>query len=180
MKTISAVCLLLSIGWVIGCSTIYDVKYDYDNQIDFRALKTYDWMPAPEKAATSELVMNRIRNATDAELEAKGLVKAPAAPDFHVVPHVSAQEKIEVENWGYGYGPYERYWGGYYGPGGAATYSYEEGSLILDFVDAQTKHLIWRGSAKAEIDTVDSPQESWEIIKKAVKEILKKYPPSSK
>jgi hypothetical protein len=40
--------------------------------------------------------------------------------------------------------------------------------------------LIWRGSAKAEIDTVDSPEESWEIIKKAVMEILKKFPPPKK
>ena len=108
------------------------------------------------------------------------MVKAPSAPDFHVVPHVSTQEKIEVNNWGYRYGPYDMYRGTYYGSGGVPTYSYEEGTLVLDFVDTETKQLIWRGSAKAEIDRVDSPEKSWEIIKKAVGEILKKYPPPRK
>jgi hypothetical protein len=160
-----------------GCATVYDVAYDYDRRIDFNSLKTYDWMPAPDAATTDELVLDRVKDATDYELEAKGLVKVNSTPDFHVVPHFSAQEKIEVDNWGYGYGPYDYYWGGYWGSGGVATYEYEEGSLILDFVDPKTKHLIWRGSAKADIDYVDTPEKSWELIKKTVNEIMKKFPP---
>ena len=180
MKAKLATCLLLSIGWMSGCSTVYDVRYDYDKHTDFHELKTYDWMPAPDELDMDDLVLERIKNATDAELAAKGLVKAPSAPDFHVVPHVSAQEKIEVNNWGYRYGPYDMYGGTFWGPGGVPTYSYEEGTLVLDFVDTKTKQLIWRGSANAEIDTVDSPEESWKIIKQAVQEILKKFPPPQK
>ena len=41
----------------------------------------------------------------------------------------------------------------YQGPGHVAAYRFEEGTLILDFVGAKTKQLIWRGSAKAEIDS---------------------------
>jgi hypothetical protein len=93
---------------------------------------------------------------------------------------VSAQDVIVVDDWGYGYGPYETYYGEHWGAGGIATYTFEEGSLVLDFVDTKTKRLIWRGSAKAEIDSVDSPEKSTEIIDKAVKEILKNYPPPSK
>ena len=68
---------------------------------------------------------------------------------------------------------------GYRGPSGVSTYQYEEGSLILDFVDAKSKKLIWRGSAKAQIDNVDTPEKSEKLINEAVKEILKEYPPSS-
>jgi len=46
-------------------------------------------------------------------------------------------------------------------------------------VDAKSKQLIWRGSAKAQVDNVDTPEESEKLINAAVKEILKKYPPSS-
>ena len=180
MKTIMITCVLLSLAWISSCSTIYDVRYDYDKQIDFQELKTYDWMPVPENVAIDDQVVQRVKNATEPELEAKGIFKAPSSPDFLIVQHISTEEHIEVDNWGYRYGPYDMYSGTFWGPGGEPTYSYEEGTLILDFVDAQTKQLIWRGSAKAEIDTVDSPEESWEVIKKAVSEILKNYPPPRK
>jgi len=180
MKAILITCVLLSMGLISSCSTVYDVRYDYDKQTDFQTLKTYDWMPIPDGVEINSLVVKRVKKATEPELAARGLVKAPSKPDFLIVQHITTQEQIEVANWGYGYGPYPRYGGGYWGPGGVPTYSYEEGTLVLDFVDAKTKQLIWRGSAKAEIDTVDSPEESWELIKKAVEEILKKYPPPQK
>jgi hypothetical protein len=62
---------------------------------------------------------------------------------------------------------------------GCAT-TYEEGSLVLDFVDTKTNHLVWRGSTKANIDYVNSPDERWETIKIAVRKILGNYPPPLK
>lgn len=59
------------------------------------------------------------------------------------------------------------------------NYKYEEGILIIDFVDAKTKKMFWRGTAKANVENVDTPEKSWTIIKAAVNEILKKYPPPS-
>ena len=177
MKTVWIMGMLLCVALMCGCATVYDVAYDYDKRIDFSSLKSYDWMRAPDAAAANELVLDRIKNATDYELEVKGLVKANSTPDFRIVPHISTQEKIEVDNCGYRYGPREYYWGGYRRPGSVATYVYEEGSLILDFVDPETKHLVWRGSAKADIDYVDTPEKNWELIKKAVNEIMKKFPP---
>ena len=173
MRAILLAYVFLSIGLISSCSTIYDVRHDYDKQIDFQKLKMYDWMPIPEGLDLNTLVIQRVKQAIALELAAKGLVKAPSKPDFLIVQHISTKEIIEVYNWGYGYGSYVGYWGS----GGVATNSYEEGTLVLDFVDAETKLLIWRGSAKAEIETVDSPEENRELIKKAVREILKKYPP---
>ena len=50
--------------------------------------------------------------------------------------------------------------------------------MILDFVDAKSKNLLWRGTAKAEIQHVDTPEKSEALINKAVNEILKTYPPA--
>jgi hypothetical protein len=44
-------------------------------------------------------------------------------------------------------------------------------------VDAESKELIWRGTAKAEIQNVDTPEKREKLINEAVEKILGKYPP---
>jgi hypothetical protein len=182
MFRIIGVCLCF--GLLSGCTTIYKVNYDYDQHVDFLSLKTYDWMPVPDNMQINSLAVERVRIATEAELRAKGVVKSTANPDFLVVQHVNAQEQINVTNWGYGYGPRLNYvgtsLGRYWGTGGVPTYGYEQGTLILDFVDPKTKQMIWRGAAAADVEYVDSSDKRWDIIKNAVKEILKNYPPPVK
>jgi Domain of unknown function (DUF4136) len=180
MKTIRIFFVLFVIGFTVSCASVYDVKYDYDQQANFADLKTYDWMPVPEKSGINSLVVERVRNAVNTELKAKGLMMSSNNPDFLIAEHLGKKDKVQVTDWGYGYGPYGGYWGGYWGPGGGvSSYEYEEGSLILDFVDAKSKKLIWRGAAKAEVQNLNTPEKSEKVINEAVKEILKKYPPSS-
>jgi hypothetical protein len=179
MKTNQMVWLLAVIGLMVGCATVYDVKYDYDKQTDFAALKTYDWMDVPAEATMNTLIIERIKKAVDVELMSKGLERSSENPDFLIAEHTGSREKIQVNDWGYGYSSHGRYWGGYWGPRNVTTYEYEEGWLILDFVDAASKNLIWRGTAKAEIQNVDTPEKSAALIKKAVNKILGKYPPKA-
>ncbi len=179
MKTIQTACMLIVIGLMAGCATVYDVKFDYDIQTDFAALKTYDWMEVPAEAGMDTLTIERVKSAVNAELMAKGLTRSSADPDFLIAEHTGSKEKVQTTKWEYDYGPYGRYRGGYWGPRNVSTYEYEEGWLILDFVDAKSKNLIWRGTAKAEVQNVDTPEKSVKLINTAVKEILKKYPPAS-
>jgi len=161
----------------ISCSPIYNVKYDYDTKTDFASLRTYDWHPIPAKADIDRLNVERIKNAVDAQMAAKGLRKTPDNPDFLIASHIGKKEKVRIADWGYGYGPYGRYWGGYGGPRGVDVYKYEEGSLILDFVEPKSKKLIWRGSAKAQTNTVKTPEKREKLITEAVQKILEKFPP---
>ena len=179
MKTIRTFIVLFFIGFTVSCASTYGVQHDYDKQVDFSNLKTYDWMPIPEKASMDSLSIQRVKNAVNAELKAKGLIMTSNNPDFLIAEHHESKDKVQVHSWGYDYGPYGRYRGGSWGSGGISTYEYQEGSLILDFVDAKSKKLIWRGSAKAEIDDANTPEKREKLINEAVKEILKKYPPSS-
>jgi hypothetical protein len=160
------------------------VRYDYDQQTDFAEFKTFGWMQVPEKAGIDSFVVQRVKNAVNAELKAKGLVMISNNPDFLIAEHLGKKSKVQVTDWGYDYGYYGRYRGygghrGYWGPRRISTYQYEEGTLILDFVDAKSKKLIWRGTAKSKVQNIDTPEKSEKIINAAVKEILKKYPPSS-
>ncbi len=176
MKAIKIFLVLFFIGFTFSCS-IYGVKYDYDLQANFAELKTFDWMQIPEKADIDSLIVQRVKNAVNAELKAKGLMMSSNNPDFLIAEHLGKKDKVHVANYGYGYGSYGRY-GGDWGANGISAYQYEEGFLILDFVDTKSKKLIWRGSAKAVVENVNTPEKSEKIINAAVKQILKNYPPS--
>ena len=177
MKATRIFFILFLTAIVVGCSTIYGVQFDYDREVNFRNLKTYDWMTVPEKADIDSLNVERVKKAVNAELQAKGLLMTSNNPDFLIAEHLGKEDKIQVTSWGYDYGPHRRYWGGYWGPEGISTNEYEEGLLILDFVDAKSNKVIWRGAAKAVIDNVNTPEKREALIKEAVQEILKNFPP---
>jgi hypothetical protein len=164
----------------VGCSGI-SVNTDFDNQVDFTKLSTYNWMQAPEdpaadiqkELATNTLVEGRVKRAVDEQLAAKGIRKTTEDPDMLVAFHTGVQDKVNVQSWGYGYG-----WG--WGPGGVnvSTVHYQEGSLILDFIDPKTNKLVWRGVATKVLPEKTTPEKSEKTIRQAVEKILEKYPPS--
>lgn len=180
MRSIKSICILFLLAGAAGCSTVYDVQFDYNTKTDFANLKTYNWLPVPEKTDIDSLDVVRVQKAVNAEMQAKGLKMTSDNPDFLIAEHLGKEDKVSVRDWGYDYGPYAGYWGGYRGSmGGVSTFQYQEGSLILDFVDPQTKQLIWRGSAKAEVDDMRTPEKRETLINEAVQKILKNFPPPS-
>jgi len=178
MKAIKVFFILFLIGFTVSCSSTFDVKHDFNKQVDFSNLKTFDWMEVPENTNVSSFVVQRVKSAVNAELNSKGLMMTSSKPDFLIAEHIGNKENVQVSAWGYGYGPHRGYQGGHWEPAGATKYKYEEGSLILDFVDPKTKDLMWRGSARAEIHNVTTEKEKEKLINTAVKDILKAFPPS--
>jgi hypothetical protein len=178
MKILPILFIVSSLVFAIACSPIYGVQYDYDTKTDFASLKSYDWLPLPAEQKIDELNEQRIRKAMDMQLQAKGLTMTSETPDFLIAIHLGKKDKVQVTDWGYGYGPGGSYWGGYSGYGGGLdVYQYEEGTLIVDFVDPVSMNLIWRGSAKSEVGTEKTPQEREQKTTEAVQKILEKFPP---
>ncbi len=170
---------------IAACASM-SVNYDYDQRVNFATLKTYNWLPTPQKARTSELTIKNIEFAVDKQLEAKGLTMSSENPDFLIAVHVTKQRKVDTEQWGYAYGSGNFYRGGRFSRFGGApsnyefrsgtdTYVYDIGTLIIDFVDTKTRELIWRGTATAELDP-SAP--SMDLINKAVARILENFPPA--
>lgn len=179
-RKIRLLCLVLL---TVGCSSV-SVSTDFDNSIDFTGLSTYNWMPPPEQPSAelqrelsqNTLIESRVQRAVDGQLAAKGIRKTMHDPDMLVAFHTGVQDKVNVQSWGYGYG-----WGrgrGRIGGGDVTTVHYEEGTLILDFIDPETKKLIWRGVGTGVLPGEVSPEKSQKNINKAVEKILDKYPPS--
>jgi len=177
MKVIQLVLLLFFGGITVSYSKPYDVQHDYDQQVNFAELKTYGWLPVPEQAGIDSVVVQRVKNSVNAQLKAKGLAMTSHNPDFLIATHIGKKDKVQTTDWGYTYKTTDGYKGGQEATGIVSKYEYEEGSLILDFVDAKSNNMIWRGSAKAEVQNVKTAKKSEKVINKAVKAILKKFPP---
>jgi hypothetical protein len=126
-----------------------------------------------EGSSVSGLVAQRIRKAVDAELEKEGLAVTEGDPDLLVAFHTGVKDKINVTDWGYSYGDY--YWG--WGGRQIDVYQYQQGSLVVDLIDFQTKELVWRGWAQKTLDENPTPQKTDRTIQEAVSKMFQRYPP---
>ena len=169
-----------------SCSTVR-VSTDYDPERDFSLYQTYAWMPDPPQVSDNPLLHNslldeRVRRSVDTRLQAKGYRKVDAtSADFTVNYYINLEQKISVDTIptaSYGYGYY-----GWYG-GGVATETrvrqYEEGTLILDFVDRGEKQLVWRGTGSTRVGKSTTPEQSQREIDNVTSEILASFPPGRK
>jgi hypothetical protein len=156
-----------------GCSSL-EVNHDFDSNANFAGYSSFAWLPpSAEGRPVSELNAKRIERAIEGELGTRGIQQNASSPDLLVAYHVGTQDKIQVTDWGYNYGSY--YWG--WGGRSVDVYQYEEGTLVIDIVDAQTKNLVWRGWATGTIDRSLSPEAVEAKINNAVAQIMKRYPP---
>jgi hypothetical protein len=163
-----------------GCSSV-STHYDYDTQADFSKLKTFAWMPrettgaggnAQQAQADNSLFDKRLKAAVNNNLETKGYTIDTTEPDFVIIYHTGVQDKVNVTNWGYTYGPY-------WGPWGESVdvTQYTEGTLILDFVDYVTKSIVWRGTAQKALSGNVKPEDAEKNLQNAVDQLLAKFPP---
>jgi CRISPR/Cas system-associated endoribonuclease Cas2 len=179
MKSYAWLFSLFFLLFLIGCSGIA-VTHDYDQKEDFTRFKTFNWMVQPKTVAAdfqaaqlqNSLFDKRLKEAVNAGLLAKGLQLVAENPDFLIVYHTGVKDKVNITDWGYGYGPY---WGPWGGP--IDVQQYTEGTLIIDFVDAQNNQLVWRGTATKALANRPSPEKAEQVIKQVVEKLLANYPP---
>ncbi len=167
---------------MIGCATPLTVNYDYDTAADFTAMKTFSWMQPAGNAVSDDLVVKRIRNAVNVQLQAKGRTEAPETPDFLIAMQLSGKTTYGgTTGVGASVGiPVGR--AGTISVGGGKSKAREktEGTLVLDFVDAKTQSLVWRATATAAVTPKSSPEEQQAHINAVVAEMLKNFPPKKK
>lgn len=196
MKNTFSAVLLLLIGLLASCSS--PVAVQQKPGVDFSQYRTYDWAKTDVKSADSNnpiykssLNDQEIQGAINSELAKRGIrqVQGTAKPDFYLTYHLYIEEaERTVANppaVGYAY-PYAFSYRGAYLPinygyfysspfynTGYRTETYQEGTMILDFVDARTNNLVWRGSVA---DAVNNPARLGTEFAKSAKDILDKFP----
>jgi len=161
------VCILFATSFAFA----HKVRVDYDHSVNFSKYKTFMWV---EKAQTENPLMDdRIVNAVNAQLSAKGLEPVTTGADLSIRAKSSIQQKQLVntfyDGWGWGWG-----WAG---PGWATTHvdTYFEGTTVVDLFDTASGKALWRGVSTGSIS--DKPDKASKKTAKLIAEMFESYPP---
>ena len=190
MRTTAALLTACAIaGLAAHVTAAVKVKTQFTKSFDFTKVKTWSWHeggPGEVKMALTaddnpELVKQRaepiIMEAVGATLPQRGLAAAaPGVPaDVNIKYYVLITIGTDAQTFGQ-FLPAVTAWG--VPPFTGATQSYsviEQGSLVLDI--SANKEVVWRGIGQAELKPGQTQEKRAALIRAAVADILKKYPP---
>lgn len=163
--------LVLMLG-LLGCPS-KNVHTDYDHNVNFANFHTYSWGTV---TTSNPLYVQRIKDAINPDLQAKGWQLVPSGGDVTIMAVGSSQDQKVYQTFYNGLGAEDYYWGfGGMGRSMTTVRSYKVGTLVVDMYDAKNKHIIWRGTASGDIS--NSPNENQQRFDKAIDQMLKNFPP---
>ena len=163
MRRLTGILTILAAAAVAGCATLI-VSSHIERGVNFADYLTYDWGPPDNlpvgdpRLDNNPFFNDRLQGAIEKGLAARGYerVNTGVEPQLLLHYHASVNQKVDVykEDHPYGY---------CYGDDCAArVVEFEEGTLILDIVDAATKKVVWRGWAQDAMDGVINNQDRLE------------------
>jgi hypothetical protein len=141
---------------------------------DFSQYQTYRWEvtgrfeTGDPRLDNNPFFQERVQATAERQLAAKGFEKVTSgASELVLHYHASVEQKLNVNDAD--------------AQNGFCTdcepYVYDAGTLVIDFVDARTNRLIWRGWAEGSVDgVIDNQQWMEERIDRAVARILEALP----
>jgi Domain of unknown function (DUF4136) len=178
MKTIGQLCLIVSSVTLAACSTV-KLSTDFDRLTTFDKFKTYGWalQPTTQTAANATLDTD-LRGAVDQALTTKGLKKQEGKrPDLYAIYHVTGSAKGDTRH----YTDWGQPGSGYYAGWAVTTQTdasidrAKAGALVLDFVDARRRQLVWRSVTP---QVIAGPKGDDPVrVQTAVKAMLAGFPP---
>lgn len=167
--------ILIMASAMLGLSSCspFQIRSDYAETANFGSYKTY-------KLRIDDLKLNdidkdRVLNEVSKQLQMKGLHSSDQ-PDL-IINVKANHKKIRDVQASRPYGMYG--WGGPFGWGIGMnrtwTQHYNQGALILDFIDTNSQKLVWQGIGSG--ISVDSPRSKQKQIPEIVAQIMATYPP---
>lgn len=160
---------------MLSCAPAAQVNQDFDPDVDFPSFATFDWLPevvrrTAEEATSEQMVytLDALREAIESHLMAKGLKWVSDGPALLVGYRLGVKSDINAVDWDTDYrGEIEQ----------GDTYRPEGDLIIIDLIDAESNHLVWRGHGHYAIDVDPSRQNIQRTVGQAVAKILAQYPP---
>src|SRR5215510_2658976 len=160
---LSCVLLLLTVSFAFG----QKVRFDYDHSANFSKYKTFTWIKEPV-TPQDPFMAQRIVNAVNMQLMARGLKLVQTNADLGVAVNVARHEKQTLNTFYDGFGG----WGwGFDGPVTTTVETYTEGTIVVDLFDTQTKKIVWRGTATKEVSS--KPRKETEEVEKSIEKVFK-------
>lgn len=193
MKKTFAVLLCCLLAAACSNNVVYS---DYDHSIDFRAYKTFAWLPNPVDAYSNgmynnQIVEHNVKNYGTEEMNMRGYQVDTTGPDLLLEYSLNIQRKERTEetplyaypynyswyNYPY-YDPYHRYM---YGRAPAPyiygykteKIKYSEGTLTISVIDRKQNRLIWRGW---NVEPISDPDLFKTNLRADIRDIFKRFP----
>jgi Domain of unknown function (DUF4136) len=190
--------MLLFLMALAGCS---GVKSEMDKSANLQTFKTFAWKAPDVKTENplykGDLIDNTIKQSIESELANRGMSRDDVNPDIYVLYHSYTQTSQGTGysplysgyapiyytpmgygvgyGWGYGFSsatyPYGYTFGGY-----PAPYFYTQETLTIDFIDAKSNKVVWRGSIDSDVTDTTHIDKT---LSKDVHAIMKKYSENS-
>jgi hypothetical protein len=159
MKKIEFVFFVLILFALMSCHSL-NHWMDYESGADFSIYQTYmiDDQCSDYNPGVNPIHQQRIKNAIEVELRKMGFRKAEEA-DLNIKYFVKNETKYFYETCA---NEYENYRGG--NQCIERVYTYDVGTLVIDFFDRKTNTAVWHGGAEG---------GSWEKMKNAEQTINK-------
>ena len=156
-----------------GCAPMR-VNSFLERGADFTRYRTYRWAPDDQlvtgdpRLDNNPFFLDRLQADVDKELAARGFEKTTVAtPELLLHYHARINQRLDVSSTDQKYGDCDR----------CGPYVYDAGTIAIDFVDARTSTLVWRGWAEGSMDGFIDNQEWMEAkIDEAVTRILARLP----
>lgn len=146
-------------------STSTDIHASYDHQADFAKLHSYAFVSVPASTQT-KVADTSLIELIAAQLENSGLKATDQAPDVLVAVHRSMSGRLNTNGWGYEFKE-----------GRMEHYELQEGTLVIDLVDARTKESVWRGTAEGVFRADMTQAEKRKFATDVLQQMFKDYPP---
>jgi hypothetical protein len=175
-ELVAWVIALVSTLAISACATTNVGSY-LGRDAELSKYHTYSWAAADQfetgdpRLDNNRFFQDRLRTAVEKQLVTRGFEQVGSTkPELILHYHVNVRQQIDAGDIDQKYGycneclPY--------------VYDvYDAGTLVIDFVDARTNRLVWRGWAEGSIEGVIDDQRAMEgQIDKAVAVIMKKLP----
>ena len=163
-----------------------DVKVDFEKTFDFTAVKTWSWNPMGPgeirmvRSASDDPDAMRVRaepvimSTVLDEMTRRGFKLTTGNPDVTVTYFLLLSTNVTTQQVGQ-FLPANAMWG--VPPFAPSTQSMEimnQGSLVLD-LNASGK-IVWRGVAQAKIQPDAKPKKRDDLLREAVRDLLKRVP----
>ena len=164
--------------FLFGC--VSPTSYDFDQAAreEMAAYQTFlidnrETRSNYQDVVLSPIVDRRIERAIERELVAGGFEKVSGDPDFRVTFNTVTKTRTELND--FGPPPFRRYPDYGYGGRYLDINQYEEGTFLINIIDAGSKQLVWRGGYVKRLGW-SAPDEA--EVQEIVSSILANFPPA--
>jgi len=179
---------ILTLALPVACAPAIQVRTAASPDAQLTNLHTFIVMAAPPRRSgdgpsgtddpmlENSITYRALHNDLVSNFQERGYVVDSAKPDFAVAAYATARQKLDVNQYDYGY-PYWRH--GWWGPIEVPEITqYTEGTVVVDVINPTTKELLWRGQGVASVS--DDPQTFAKELAKTVAKIVDRFPSESR